>query len=340
MQCPMPEAEPHMEYRSDLLSRRELVQMLFGVGAISFLPTFAFAEGLIPQRPSARVIIDNDFAGDPDGLVALAHQLLTPKTKTVLVTSSFLSDLAPLDSPKGKTAESGRQVASKLIDLIAMPSPPPVISGAERPGLSDSNPAAKAIVAEALRQDKLPLFITCGGPLTNVAMALRMEPSIAKRVTLVWIGGGNYPKGGWEYNMSTDPEAAKFVLEESMVPLWQVPQAAYRQCQFSIAEFTEVVRPISPLTAWLYNQFTNPPSWVELGGAWPLGDSPLVLLTALSTESSTFSERTAPRIDSKFNYLPNPTGRTIRVYEQLDTRLLFSDFIALLRQQARLSGHN
>jgi hypothetical protein len=330
-----------MSYRSDLLSRRELIRMLFGCGAcaVSFLPGFAFAEGLIPQRPSARVIVDNDFAGDPDGLAALAHQLLTPKTKTVLVTSSFLSDLAPLGLAKGKTAEAGRLVASKLIDLVGMTSPPPVIGGTEGPGLSGPGAAAKAIVAEALRQDKLPLFITCGGPLTNVAMALKMEPSIAKRVTLVWIGGGNYPDGGWEYNMAADPEAARFVFEDSMVPLWQVPQAAYRQCQFSIAELTEVMRPMSPLTEWLYDRFTTPPPWVELGGAWPLGDSPLVLLTALSTESSTCSVRTTPRIDSKFKYVPNPTGRMISVYERLDTRLLFADFIALLRQHARLSSH-
>ncbi len=324
---------------SDSLSRRALLQILcgFGAAAVTPWPAFAFAERLIPQTQSARVIVDNDFAGDPDGLLALAHQLLTPKTKTVLVTSSFLSDLAPLDLPKGKTAEAGRTLASSLIDLAGLASPPPVLRGAEGPGLAEPVSAAKAIVAEALRQDKLPLFVTCGGPLTNIAMALKSEPSIARKMTLVWIGGGNYPDGGWEYNMAADPEAARYVFEESTVPLWQVPQAAYRQCQFSIAELTEVMRPISPLAEWLYDRFTTPPAWAEIGGAWPLGDSPLVLLTALSTESCTFSERTAPRMDAKFNYQPNPTGRKIRVCERLDTRLLFGDFIALLRQHARRS---
>ena len=44
----------------------------------------------IPQKPSRRVIIDNDFAGDPDGLVAAAHQLLQARTTTVLLTCSAL----------------------------------------------------------------------------------------------------------------------------------------------------------------------------------------------------------------------------------------------------------
>ena len=47
-------------------------------------------EREITQRVSARVIVDNDFAGDPDGLAALAHQLLSKKTETVLITVSGL----------------------------------------------------------------------------------------------------------------------------------------------------------------------------------------------------------------------------------------------------------
>ncbi|MET0729471.1 MAG: nucleoside hydrolase, partial [Acidimicrobiales bacterium] len=29
-------------------------------------------------KPRVRVILDNDYAGDPDGLVELAHHLLSP----------------------------------------------------------------------------------------------------------------------------------------------------------------------------------------------------------------------------------------------------------------------
>ena len=58
----------------------------------AWAPTFSHAQSeaaslrAISQKASARVIIDNDFAGDPDGLVALAHQLPTPRTRSVLVT--------------------------------------------------------------------------------------------------------------------------------------------------------------------------------------------------------------------------------------------------------------
>ena len=44
-------------------------------------------------RPSsrARVIIDNDFSGDPDGLVALAHQLLSPSIETTAIIGSYVN---------------------------------------------------------------------------------------------------------------------------------------------------------------------------------------------------------------------------------------------------------
>ncbi|MBT0770283.1 hypothetical protein KIH74_15180 [Kineosporia sp. J2-2] len=52
------------------------------------------------------------------------------------------------------------------------------------------SPAAEAIVAEAMRDDTdLPLYVAADGGLTDVAGALLIEPRIAGRLTLVWIGG-------------------------------------------------------------------------------------------------------------------------------------------------------
>ena len=35
--------------------------------------------------PRCRVIVDNDFSGDPDGLVGLAHHLLSPTNRVVAI---------------------------------------------------------------------------------------------------------------------------------------------------------------------------------------------------------------------------------------------------------------
>ena len=319
------------------LSRRALLGGAGAGGAALLLgasPLLAQASRLIPQRPSARVIVDNDFAGDPDGLIALAHQLLSPKTRVPLVTASALDPKLAGDQRRGRTAESGRQAALELIRLARLTTPPPVIVGGESFGLAPS-PAARAIVAEAMRDDPLPLFVTCGGPLTNVAAALRLRPEIATRMTLVWIGGGAYPAGGPEYNLATDLAAARYVIEGSSVPLWQVPQDAYRQLQYSMAEMTADFRPISPLTRWLYERYTELPAWVELGGALTMGDSPLVLLTAVSGDSSRYRLTKARRVGADFRYGEEVPNRSIRVYESLDGRLMIADMLAAFRLAAR-----
>jgi Inosine-uridine preferring nucleoside hydrolase len=304
-----------------------------GLAALAISPATAAAAKLIPQRPSARVIVDNDFAGDPDGLVALAHQLLSPKAQVVLATSSALNPkFMPQNAPMTSAAE-GVPLVRELIRRGRF-GPLQVLAGTEDFSLGPSL-AAQAIVAEAMRDDPLPLFLTCGGPLTNVAAALRLEPAIAKQMAVIWIGGGDYPNGGWEYNLATDLPAARAVIEGSTVPLWQVPQTAYRQMQYAIAEMTAELRPISSFSRWLYDRFTSPPDFVDLGGTWPLGDSPLVLLTALSSESSRSVDRRARQIDADCKYGNEIADRTIRVYEELDARLTFADFIAKLRLHSK-----
>lgn len=65
------------------------------------------------------------------------------------------------------------------------------------------------------------------GPLTNIAMALRTEPDIAKKIKQIVIMGGGYREVNItptaEFNFWIDPEAAKIVLESgcdiTIVPL-------------------------------------------------------------------------------------------------------------------------
>ena len=125
------------------------------------------------------------------------------------------------------------------------------------------------------------------------------------------------------------------MIEGTDVPLWQLPQPAYRQAQTSVAELAATVRPISAFSAWLYDRFTHPPAFVDIGGTWPLGDSPLVLLTALTTDTSRASDRPGRRILADLTYGEEIAGRTIRVFDTIDTRLTFDDFVALLRLNAR-----
>lgn len=291
--------------------------------------TLRAAAALLPQRPALRVIVDNDFAGDPDGLFALAHQWLSPSARTVLVTSTALdARLAALaGEPAGRTAAKGRDLALELIGLADAGRPCPVLAGAEDFGVGPGqvSAAAQAIVAEALRDDPLPLYIACGGPLTNVAAALRLAPQIARRLTLVWVGGSLAPGGEPEYNAATDLPATRQVLAHAELPLWVVPRETYRQISVSVAGLAAELRPLSPLAQWLYERYLHLPPFVQLGATVTLGDSALV--QALLLQRETPSRRAQVW----------PGERALPVIERADPHALLADLRALLRLQAGAS---
>jgi hypothetical protein len=308
---------------------------LSGIAALPASATLGQTFGSIVQGPSSRVIVDNDFSGDPDGLFALTHQLLTPKARTVLITTSAvapgLASMAGLDAGQSPTAAT--RLVSELMDRLRLAHRPALVSGKQAfvAAKDSDNAAARAIVTEALRDDPLPLVLTCGGPLTNVAAALRLEPGIANRLKLVWIGGTSATDGPVEYNLATDIAAARYVLEESKVEVWQVALEEYMHFQLSVAELSGGFRTISPVSEWLYSQYLHLPPFVELGGSIGFGDSAMVSLTAFGADATPHTLRRARKVLDDGRYGAEIDGSPIRMYHAFDLRLNLTDLMALLR---------
>jgi purine nucleosidase len=301
--------------------------------------------------PRIRVITDNDFSGDPDGLFQLAHLALSSSVEIRAVIGSHLRYDDGFDK-SGKQADNAAAKANALLATLKLKNSIPVISGSNTAMVNDSIPviskAVDFIIKEALRTDtKAPLYILCGAGLTEVASALLKAPQIADKFTLVWIGGPEYTDlasppphaSAVEYNMNIDIAAARAIFNHSTVNLWQVPRNAYRQALISYSELTTKIKPHGKTGKFLCNELDSLLSKMKqyglnLGETYILGDSPLALLTALQSpwepdpSSSTYVVKKAPLINLQGNYEVNPNGRNIRVYNLLDTRLMFNDFFA------------
>lgn len=307
-------------------------------------------------RPRVRVISDNDYGGDPDGLVQLAHLLLSPSVAVPFVVSSHVRDVDPF-VPAGGIAASGAVAARRVAELCGRPDVR-VLAGSEHALARRDEPiesdAARAIVAEAMRDDvDLPLFVTCGGGLTEIASAWLLEPSIAERLTLVWIGGHEHPglaepaPGGadLEYNTHVDLLAAQVVFDDSDLALWQVPRDAYRMAMASRAELLTRLRPAGELGRHLYDGLAGLVEMVsgfgmDYGEVYVLGDNPLVLLTALWTAfepgpaTSPSVTLPCPRLLDSGLYEDRTDGRPLRVFTGIDHRLMFEDLYAKLALHA------
>jgi purine nucleosidase len=298
------------------------------------------------------VVSDNDYCGDPDGLVQLAHLLLTPSVEVVGVIGSQLrsgDSWNPGGPPAGLSVDAALDVARRCnrpsVRVVAGSNVS--LTDRREPRVSEG---AELIVSEAMRTDtELPLFVTCGGGLTALASAWLLEPRIAQRCTVIWIGGHEHdgladppaPGMDLEYNTHIDPLAAQVVFNDSDLEIWQVPRDAYRQVIASRPELMVRLRTAGPLGEFLFDALGSVVERVQgigvaMGETYVLGDSPLVSLVALQTAfepgpaSSAWVTIACPHIADSGLYTPRPDGRPLRVFTRIDTRLLLEDLYAKL----------
>ena len=311
--------------------------------------THAWRRDLI--RPRSRVICDNDYCGDPDGVVQIAHHLLCASVDIRFVVSSAVGTHHPTWSDT--CVERGVDVVRNVTALAGRPEVP-VLAGSNFPltalDVPQVSPGAEAIIAEAMRDDTdLPLFVMCAGGLTTIASAFLMEPRIAERLTIVWNGGYPYSLERSqlnadvryrETNINTDVLASQVVFNHSNLPMWQVPQDVFQLAIVSRSEWIARVRPHGPLGEHLYNAIgARVDAWsagLRMGETYGLGDCPLVLLTALGGAydpepyTSSWITRPRPHIDDDCMYIDAEGTPPIRVFTGIDVRLLFEDLYGKL----------
>lgn len=325
--------------------------------AAAFLAAPPVRATALVQPAVARVILDNDFAGDPDGMFQLAHHLLCRSVKIPVIVGSHL----PASFSSGHDARDAAGRARAILEIMELEGSYAPVPGAEAPIKSSRSwtpsPATPAIVHEAMRADAPePLIYASGAGLTDLAQAWLAEPSIGRRIKLIWIGGNAHPGFSHptamdntpEFNFSIDPLAARIIFNESDIEIWQVPSDTYRTMLFGAGELEELGT-LGPLGAYLKaavdavpERFSKIPGLppIPRTDAYVLGDSPLVTLSALVTPfapdpaSSKYKLMPTPLLNGDGSYTPRPSGRPMRVYTDIDAGLTFRDMMARFRMLA------
>ncbi len=300
-----------------------------------------------------RVICDNDYAGDPDGLVQLAHHLLSPTVDIVGIIGTHLAVGDHWGSQHEDVPLAAAQIARKVARLCKRDEVK-IVTGARGHMVDHRDPldsdGIQLIIEEAMRDDvDTPLYVVCGASLTEIACAWLIEPRIAERLTVVWIGGHEHPGApvapgapDMEYNLNIDRISGQVVFNDSNLNIWQFPRDAYRQALASRAELElRMHRRGGKLGRFLFARLGAVAANVSGFGmvareTYVLGDSPLVLATALQSmfesepASCHWDERRCPFINDEGLYVDNPDGRPLRVFTHIDNRLWLEDLFAKL----------
>ena len=199
---------------------------------------------------------------------------------------------------------------------------------------------ADFIIQEAMKESDKPLYIALQGTLTDMAIAYLKEPAIADRIAAaIWIGGGPYPNGtGGDFNMMQDIPAAQIVFD-SNINLWQYPMSAYAGMNISLAEIMQKVHSKGEIGKFIAEYMLDfntkmgelaKESEFPHGELWAIGDNPTISALLENSAGQRYHMEKAPHIADDMHYIPNPEGREIRVYDDIDRRVAMDDLFAKL----------
>lgn len=288
----------------------------------------------VPDEKIVRVITNTDAKNEADDQFAIVHTLLSPKIDNV----GFIAAHYGTDRHLNSMDRSFKEL-ELIFEKMQFKDKSLLYHGADK-GMPDKNTpidseGAQLIIKEAMSDDTRPLFVTFMGPLTDIASAYLLEPRIADRLTVIWIGGGMYPNGGTEFNLGNDINAANVVFS-SNIPVWQVPKNVYEMMPVTFSELEYRVRPYGDIGKYLFDQIVEHSmediprkSPFRTGESWVLGDSPVVGLI-LYEHRFEFDWVEAPYITNEMQYVHTKTSRPIRVYRNVDSRLILEDFYCKL----------
>ena len=90
----------------------------------------------------------------------------------------------------------------------------------EKLHLKEESKHAVDFIIQTLRNSKDKITIVPTGPLTNIAMALRLAPDIKEKISMISLMGGAFGLGNYtpaaEFNIYADPEAAHIVFSSGI----------------------------------------------------------------------------------------------------------------------------
>lgn len=181
------------------------------------------------EVPEDRIdmVLDTDTWNEVDDQFALCYSLLSGEKLDVRAVYA-----APFHNARSRDAEDGMEKSyAEIVRLLSLMGRAPeglAYKGVTRFMRSPEDPvdcpAARDLIGRAMeRPDDRPLYVVAIGAITDVASALLLEPRIAERIVVVWLGGHalHWPDTR-EFNLMQDPHAARTVFD-SGVPAILVP---------------------------------------------------------------------------------------------------------------------
>jgi inosine-uridine nucleoside N-ribohydrolase len=183
------------------------------------------------------------------------------------------------------------------------------------------------------------LHVLAIGACTNVASALLLEPKIAERIVIVWLGGhAPYWDTANEFNLMQDLHASRILLE-AHAPLVLVPCVPVAShLSVTVPELETHLAPFSKLgadlTAIVRAYGNNTPGWSKV--IWDIA----VTAWLLMPEAGKLAEEPSPVLEGDLTWSHPPSRPKIGVVRSLNRDAIFADFYAKARAHGDKSAQH
>ncbi len=216
------------------------------------------------NREKHIVILDTDIGDDIDDALALALALKSPEIDLRGITTVFGDTKRRAQLAKHILHVFGREdipVAIGVGKPLEQRHSPSNVAQAEilRNKLYDeaafnTYSGPEFIIQQAFEHPK-ELTLVCIGPLTNVALALLIQPDISKAIRRIVMMGGSSGIPLPERNVSSDVKAAHMVLS-SGIPITLIGLNVTVRCQLRTSDIEQLQENTSPQAQLLYRLLT------------------------------------------------------------------------------------
>lgn len=205
------------------------------------------------------IVLDTDTYNEIDDQFALIYALLSPEAIEIeaVHAAPFYNNMS--DGPADGMEKSYREILK--IRALAGREDLPVYRGSTSyltgPDTPVESEAVRDLIARALaREADDPLYVVAIGAITNVASALLLEPAVADRIVLVWLGGhALHWENTMEFNLAQDLHATRIVLD-SGVPLVLFPcMGVVSHLSTTLSEVRDYVGSQGALGKYLYETY-------------------------------------------------------------------------------------
>lgn len=304
---------------------------------MKFFAVFLAVAALLPAQRRIPVIFDTDIGDDIDDALALALALQSPELDVRAVTT--VTD----------DVESRTRLASKELGVfgrrdvaLAMGAPEPladpirirqsaqfkILTPADTIPTAARVPAA-AFLVETLRKSPEKMTLIAVGPLTNIALMLKLDPSIKEKIERIVLMGGAYASAQPEYNINRDRVAAGIVFE-SGVPITAVGLDVTMQCRMRQQDVNRLRAAGDPRTLFLMRLISLWKS--ETHQEFPILHDPLAVAVAARPGLVMTATGRVQVLEGVTKFTEDPSGKT-EVARQVDAAAFLDLFDKRLRGQ-------